>query len=425
VKKVLYAHQNATYERIVQDKYLLNSSEMGVGKSLPAVKLICELKKRCVVVCPAFLCDNWKREILSWDIQADVAIFPAISRITLISYDRCYKATKLFQGLEALILDECHYLGNITSRRSKAIHEAVNAYKPTYVVMLTGTPLRNRVTELYSLLMILDYGRPRKFRSTFPSQFVFNMTFCEMFNQRIGSRSITQFRGLKNPELLREWLHPWMIRYKLSDLGDEVPSVIHMERPVDAVIDEDLEFFMGISVDKVLEGGWESLEIPDKPPEHIMSAKLTSAMMKAPSTIEVVKEELQCFTPIVVFSDHVVPVRMIAEGLKGFKVATITGATPMKERDAIVQGFQAGDYDVLIGTIGAMATGITLTKSHVAIFNDLSWVPANNLQAVGRIRRLTQKSKCLAISVVRKGIDTKIARLLNEKAKVITAVVET
>jgi SNF2 family DNA or RNA helicase len=422
---ILYQHQLETYDRLVKEKYLLIGSEQGTGKSFPAIKLACELKRRCVIVSPAYLCENWYRETKVWDENADVSIFPKMARITIISYDRAYKSTQLFQSIQCLILDEVQKIANLSTKRTKAIHEAVKLYRPEYVGLLSGTPMRNRVPELYSPLTLLDYGREMGFKIAFPSQFMFNMTFCEMFNQKIGFRSITQFRGCKNEDLLKKWLQPAMIRYKLDECTD-IPEVVYCNRTINADVDRDLELLMGTSVDRILEGGWENIAIPDTPPAHIMSAKMESAMMKAPSTVEIVLEELESNNPIVVFSDHVRPVHMMAEALreKKFKVATITGSTPMKERDNNVQAFQAGKLDVLIGTIGAMSTGITLTKSRVCIFNDMSWVPADNMQAVGRIRRITQTRKCLVIQVTRKGIDSKITRMLNEKAKTIKSIID-
>ena len=93
-------------------------------------------------------------------------------------------------------------------------------------------------------------------------------------------------------------------------------------------------------------------------------------------------------------------------------------------RDTLQQRFQNRQIDVLCGSIGAMSVGVTLTRTNVAIFNDRSYVPANNLQAIKRILRIGQNKPCVQIAIVREGIDEKINAMLIEKEKTIEATIK-
>lgn len=414
----LYPHQVESYNKLVRNKYILNASDVGVGKSYPSIKLIAESKGRCVVVCPSYLTHNWKREISKFDESA--SIYPDTSkRIVLISADLIWKAENIFHNLDVLVVDEAHYFTNLEARRTKALHQYVRQRKPNRLVLMTGTPFRNHIPELYSLLLLIDYGRNNGFQIKYPSLYTFCLCYCYKVELKIGKRTVNQFKGCKNLDSLKSWLTPVMFRYKLEDIK-EIPEVIYEDIEVDPPTDAEMEFLMGDSLDSQMESGWKTMELGDRPPPHISSAKTQSAMMKAPSTLLVAEQEYKREVgPVVIFSDHRAPVRMIADGLAGkYKVAVITGDTSMAERDAINERFQKGEYDFLVGTIAAMGTGITLTKSHTCIFNDKNWTPSLNVQAVGRIRRMTQQSRCRAIVVSRKGVDAKINKTLRTKEEI-------
>jgi SWI/SNF-related matrix-associated actin-dependent regulator 1 of chromatin subfamily A len=126
--------------------------------------------------------------------------------------------------------------------------------------------------------------------------------------------------------------------------------------------------------------------------------------------------------PIVIFTDHLGPVEVIREELKDFKVAVIVGGVSVKKREKIKTDFQAGYYDVLIATIGAFSTGVTLTRSSNLVFNDISWVPSDLQQAKDRIHRLGQTATCFVHYIVGAVVDKKILRSIQAKLRTIKKV---
>ena len=92
-------------------------------------------------------------------------------------------------------------------------------------------------------------------------------------------------------------------------------------------------------------------------------------------------------------------------------------------RQDIVDRFQDGKIKVLVGTIGAMGTGLTLTASRHIIFNDCSWVPANQSQARKRIDRIGQDRKVTITTMLNGRFDEHLMKKLNGKMDEINQVV--
>ena len=146
---------------------------------------------------------------------------------------------------------------------------------------------------------------------------------------------------------------------------------------------------------------------------------MESALLKVPYTVQFVQGIIESGQQVVVFSDHVHTTELIGAKF-GKDGATITGKTPVQERDRIVQRFQRGEIKVLAATTGTMSAGWTLTSAAHAVFNDLPWVPGDFLQAIKRIHRIGQKSKCFIYNIVTTQLDQMIMATLKEKTKVLS-----
>jgi SNF2 family DNA or RNA helicase len=411
LKVVPYSHQIKTVGVYRNTSVVLNGSEMGTGKSLSIIMLCLDTDKPCLIVAPASLCLNWQDEFRKFSDECPT-VYPDISgRIVVISQDIIHKAAKVFPGREIIAVDECQGFCNVKSRRTKSMHQYLKAAPPKKLILMSGTPMKNRIPELYSLFLLMDTVAPYGFKAEYPNQWIFNHRYTNPTIQRIGKIQVTKFDGFRNVGELRDkWLNGRYIRYKLSDLKD-IPQLQYI--PIHAPIPL-------VEVDAGLEGGWMALDLGETVPTHVMSAKLASSLAKVDFTTEFCQDLLeQGAGPLVVFSDHVEPAKKLAANLGG---ALITGETPMPERQATVRAFQDGNLPVVVGTIGAMGTGLTLTKSHVAVMNDQSYVPSQNYQAVGRILRIGQTQKCLVYVISRMGIDSDISALLVSKARTIKAV---
>ena len=126
-------------------------------------------------------------------------------------------------------------------------------------------------------------------------------------------------------------------------------------------------------------------------------------------------EELEL--PLVVFGQHRAAIDAI-DSREGWR--TITGSTPASKRNEYIKQFQNGELKGIAGTIGAMGTGVTLTKASHMLFVDLSWVPGDNLQAEDRICRIGQKFPCnYYILTAKHPMDKLVTKALMSKMSII------
>jgi hypothetical protein len=126
--------------------------------------------------------------------------------------------------------------------------------------------------------------------------------------------------------------------------------------------------------------------------EQFSEIRARLAEARIPAVVEIVESYEESDTPLVVFSAHKAPVKVLGDR-EGWDC--ITGDTPPKERRDIVKAFQSGQLKGVACTVQAGGVGITLTRASTALFVDLDWTPAWNLQAEDRLRRIGQTKKVL------------------------------
>ena len=156
----LYEHQAKGKDFILRRKYVLIGDEPGLGKTLQAMAAIVETNGLAVIVCPAFLRLNWKREILkftnlSCQIVNAKTSYLKIPQVIISSYENV-KNIPLDLMPNFLVLDESHYIKNMKAARTKAVIKMITECRPEYFVALSGTPILNNVTEFYSVLKLLS-----------------------------------------------------------------------------------------------------------------------------------------------------------------------------------------------------------------------------------------------------------------------------
>jgi SNF2 family DNA or RNA helicase len=426
-----YDYQIESAEFLFQKRWAMTADEMGLGKSLQAVTVIASLAVskpncKCVVVCPASLKINWSREFVKFapHISTHVCtkakdIPKAFStNVVIINFEQLIKAGHLFRDVDAVICDEAHYLSNSYAKRSRLFRDYVESNCPDYVLLLTGTPIKNRVPELYSLLRILEccYGTPNgvKISKLYKNYNEFCGYFChEIVKPLPTGQFVKEFVGSKNEGELVEILSDKMIRHTIDEhikLPPVTKTVLEFEAPPDAAellkeLLEEWEYFLAHKSTKTMSG-----------------TKAWSATRKAPFTIERVMQLSECEAlPVLIFSDHVASSKVIASALyeKKLRIGLITGETPQASRQGIIDAFQGGKLDVLVATIPTLQAGVTLTRANRIIFNDLPWEPASLEQASKRIHRIGQDRPCFIDVISYTDIDATISKLLLSKIRTI------
>ena len=424
IKATPYAFQRKGSNFMLKHRWVLLGDEQGLGKTLQTIIAIVATGQKAIVICPGMLRSVWSAEIRKFTDLEPLVLHSSnqtnyITRkwdVLVTSYELAEHVLRPELGAEVLVLDECHYIKNVKAKRTQFIHNYARGKRPGYVFALSGTPIKNSVGEFYSILKLLSYNPQdtNGLRIREKSAYSFSCKFSYSVTEQIMGRSVTKFEGVRNIPALKKYLTDKYLR-RTSEAELDLPSLI--------IKDVDLAT-ANIKVEYELEAAFDLWLLSGKMGPHISQAKMGAAMEKVPSTAKYAMDILQQGEKVVIFSDHVDPIASLRNIFqdKGYKVGILTGGIPEKERARSIESFQKGDTQIILATIGAASTGITLTAAKNLIFNDISWVPADVEQAQKRIHRIGQKDLCIVHRMILGQIDKNITKKIIEKREVLKRV---
>lgn len=417
----LYDYQKKSVEFGVQNNYCILGLDPGLGKTLISLTISIETRsKKTLIICPAYLKLKWQDEINKFYPGKAIAVIKSSKDLqklvlfdldfVIISYGLLDKADNLFEWSDMVIADECHFLKEMKTKRTETFHRLIYENSVERCLLLTGTPVQNRIYEFYSLIAICNYN-PKLEESSFLSRFPSYVSFANYFSylkefemMRGGRRvRIQQWEGVRTDRLpdLFSHLKNIYITFKSDEVLD-LPPYVEIEVPVELsdmpdLLDEFNEFSTNNTSANV-------------------KAKAEAALLKAPFTVEYVKGLLDSVSQVVIYTDHIASCELIADGLD---TVAITGKTPTHMRERLAKEFMDGKRSVLVATIGSFSTGIDLYRSFNMVINDLNWVPGNMKQAKYRIRRIGQMNKCFFHYILGTNQDKIIKKKLEAKMNVI------
>ncbi len=423
-----------------REKFIL-ADEMGLGKTIQAIALINLLEpKHALIVAPAFLRINWKRELEEW-LTYDIDIYTIESRkegmevitkdrgIFIISYDLLdILFDRINKRFELAVYDEAHYLKNPDAKRTLfGLLVKSNRY-----LFLTGTPFLNRATELANIFYFIKRGTPegvkqedlRKHIKNFYWEFA--RRYFYLIEREVRDRKVYDVGCVKNPNRLSADLSPYILRRTkdevLAELPDKIRKIIRFsDKNVESLVEKEKTLYMklkGRGLTRAPRIEDEDINEDDKPDyrqvsrEQMMEylqrrieemegtlAELAlvrhylglSKINLAVEYIENILEETGD-KRLVVMTWHKDVAYYLAKELESkYKILLNTGDT--KDRDDKVRQFQSDSEEtiIFISTIKAGGLGLTLTKARRMVFVELSYVPADIWQAEDRIHRIGQK----------------------------------
>jgi SWI/SNF-related matrix-associated actin-dependent regulator 1 of chromatin subfamily A len=437
----------------------LIGDEMGLGKTIQAIGIINADPSICsvMVICPASLRLNWRKELEKWLIRPlSIGIagdsFPS-EEIAIINYDilKKHHAAIRARSWDILIVDEAHYLKNADTIRTQQIigfkppKKGPKADKPPIPpitalrrVFMTGTPVCNRPWELWPLVSSLDPDGLGK------SFFPFAIRYCAGHQNSYG----WDFSGSSHLDELQEKLRAtFMVRRLKSQVLTELPAkrrqvielpangavqVIEAERRTWALQEESLgdlrvraELAKASDDPAIFEAAVRNLRKATQVAFEAMSkCRHDTALAKVPHVVEHVRDAIDASGKIILFAHHHDVVNAILAEFPD--AAVITGQTEMEDRQAAVERFQSDPAcSLFIGTIGAAGVGHTLTAASHVVFAELDWVPGNVTQAEDRCHRIGQTDAVLVQHLVLEGsLDAHMANTLVDKQAVIDSALD-
>ena len=423
----LYPHQADGVAYLLSKKRVILADDMGLGKTRQAIVAMeaGAPDGKVLVVCPASLKLNWKREIQMVDATAEVEVLGVDKeanrdpRWVIVNYDILRKHAERLHAVEwsGVILDEAHFIRSASQRTNhclKLLGVQADAHAPVigpeFVFLLTGTPMTNRPKDLFNLLRCVGHPSARSFLS-------FAKRYCDAYRNDYGWVTT----GASNLEELNLLMKEVSIRRKKEEVL-ELPPKIRSWVPVD--ISGSKAAFN--AVERFLT--WYAGTDPSQPNDTEFLARL----MKVRTALHKAKQGDvgERIRDVVGSGEKVVVFTCFSDGIErhkrklGDSAVTITGSDTPEQRMAAVDRFQEDDtVRVALCNIIAGGVGITLTAGTHVIFQDLDWVPANHAQAEDRCYRLGQMSRVTVEYFLAAGtLDGYISELLEQKMKLIAAV---
>lgn len=416
-------------EHLQSGRVKLLADEMGLGKTLQAIIASEDRDNPVTVISPAILRAEWRDEYQRWgDIPRDVAVVgqkrgpcPQRAAVTLCSYDMAARpevAAMLQRRRNAhVILDECHYLKEPSTKRTKVVLGGKTSpgivHRASRVSFLTGTPLPNHAGELFPMLRVAGlYDR---------SHYDFLHDFCVVRNTPFGEK----ITGYKNAEALRDLLVGFMLR-RLNVV--ELPPTEYGEiavEPTEATDPHALSIIANLDPDTAKqieyaakEGNFDRIATP-----HLATLRRAVGLAKAPAIADRAYELLASDrkNKLVLFAFHRDVISILSDELLEFGPVQLDGSTPEKQRKLNKDRFQSDpDCRVAVCQLKAAGTGLTLTAANNLWLVEPSWTPAENDQAVKRIVRIGQKrSTSIKFISLENSIDQAINKVLREKRQLI------
>jgi len=420
-----FKHQEEAIIKLLENDKFILALDMGLGKTSATIIASIEAKSnKTLIICPASLKQNWKREIQNY---TDRPIYICESKnyddsadYVIINYD----IIKNFHSLKTkeetiiqkskfdlVIIDECHMIKNPQSLRTKLINDICKDIKRIW--LLTGTPLTSRPIDYFNLLSLVDSPVSKNWMA-------YVRRYCAGYQFTVGMNKVWNVNGASNLDELRERTAPILLRRlkeDVLDLPEKIITPIYLK-----LKSKEYENVMGEYFDWVKNNPKESKSLSVQFTK-LMKVRQIIANEKVKNTIELIENTLEQERKVIVFSNFTDSLNKIYEHFKKNAVK-LDGSSTMKQRQDSVDKFQNEDkIKVFVGNIKAAGVGITLTSGDVVIFNDLSFVPADHSQAEDRAYRIGQKNSVSVLyPIFENTIEGIIYDMLDRKKKIISTV---
>ncbi|RJX39529.1 helicase SNF [Paenibacillus pinisoli] len=426
------------------------ADEMGLGKTVQSIAYLLSAApairasgQPALIVAPASLIYNWRNELERFapelnaivadgnkeernDALYDIrAARPASSQqdhhqdsvtrpdVIITSYPLLRRDVEQYakQPFHTVIFDEAQAFKNDTTQTAGA----ARAIKATYRFALTGTPIENRLDELWSI-----------FRVVFPELFPSKKAFGELTREIVAKRS-----------------RPFLLRRLKSDVLKELPEKIET-RIASELLPEQKKLYTaylaklrqdslkhldsgdyGRSRIRILAGITRLRQLCCHPALFVEGYQGSSA--KFEQLMELVEECRNSGKRALIFSQFTEMLELIKRelGYRGVSFFYLDGSTPAKDRVELCNRFNDGERELFLLSLKAGGTGLNLTGADTVILYDLWWNPAVEQQAADRAHRIGQKNVVQIIRLVAEGtVEDKMVELQLRKKGLIDDIVE-
>ena len=440
----LYPYQVEGVAFLAANGRALLADDMGLGKTLQAIAAARWLQQnahaeRVLIICPASLKHQWEREIKRFSgldaqiIQGNAAargiLYRRAAAFTIINYELVLRDLSVINELfnpDLLILDEAQRIKNWRTQ----IATAIKLIPSRYAFVLSGTPLENRLEDLYSLMQVVDS------RVLGPLwRYLIDFHITDEHDKVLGYRNLSE---------LRQRLQPVMLRRDRRLVADQLPE--RVQRRIDLPLTE----MQAELHDAAMNAAGTLANIARKRPltpveQNRLMAALQQARMACNAAGLVDKETegspkldeldklleelcLQGGQKAVVFSQWVLMTEMVEKRLQKMKLGCVRlhGGVPTAKRGELMDRFRDDETVQVFISTDAGGVGLNLQNASVLINLDVPWNPAVLEQRIARIHRLGQKDRVQVILLVTsEGYEGRVMELVQGKQHLFNNVIDT
>ncbi|SMG49130.1 DEAD/DEAH box helicase [Paenibacillus aquistagni] len=416
------------------------ADDMGLGKTLQSIAFLQSqagearsTSQPALIVAPASLLYNWQYELSRFAPELRTAVIAGSKEerqlllramgddqaehevdVYITSYPLLRRDIEAYdgQGFRTLILDEAQAIKNHASQTAHAVKQlrAVQRFA------LTGTPIENRLEELWSI-----------FDAVFPDLFMNRRQFLELSREHVALK-----------------VRPFILRRMKADVLTELPEKIETLQKTELYPDQKrlyLAYLSQLKEDtrtqlheegfqksrmKILAGLTRLRQLCCHP--ALFLENYDGGSGKLEHLLELIQECMASGKRMLVFSqftEMLKVIRLELESQLGLSCFYLDGSTPARERLELCNRFNEGQESVFLISLKAGGTGLNLTGADTVILYDLWWNPAVEQQAADRAHRMGQKKVVQVIRLVTQGtIEEKMIELQDRKRDLIDEVIQ-
>jgi len=414
------------------------ADDMGLGKTIQVIALHLHRREAkagpTLVICPASLLGTWEREVRRFSPDVPVRRYHgggrhledlAVDEIVLVTYGVVLRdSARLAEvGWGLVVADEAQHAKNPLSRTARELR----AVPAPARIALTGTPVENRLSELWA---ILDWTTPGL------------LGHLEAFTRRVAV-PVERYRDAEATSRLTALIRPFLLRRRKTDPGIApelprktesdvfVPLTAEQVTLYEAMVRETMEAISrseGIEraglVFKLLTA---LKQICNHPAQYLKQpAPLQGRSGKLAAFDELTDIIVASGESMLVFTQYTQMGALLQQHLdaRGIGSLFLHGGVPVPRREEMVARFQAGDAPVFLLSLKAGGTGLTLTRATHVLHYDRWWNPAVEDQATDRAYRIGQDRPVQVHRLIAEGtLEDRIAALLETKRKLADAVI--
>lgn len=411
------------------------ADEMGLGKTVQVIAFLSTADRGrtglpSLVVCPASLILNWKDELSRFAPALKVSLVMGSadererrirqeeeSDVWITSYELLRQDIEKYQGrpFYCCILDEGQHIKNQSTLTSKAVKRVECRQR----FVLTGTPIENRLSELWNLFDFL-----------MPGYLFSHKSFVEKLE-----KPVVKSGDQEAAAQLRRLVQPFMLRRLKRDVLKELPPKMEHIRRIPLSDAERRVYHAAASHARQSLGsdGQGKLEILAALTQlrqiccvpGLCFENYDGPNSKLEAALELCAGMVENGHQILLFSQFTTMLDRVRQGLDelGISHFTLQGSTPKEKRAQLVRAFNAGEASVFLISLKAGGTGLNLTAADVVIHYDPWWNMAAQEQATDRAHRIGQQASVQVYKLIAEDtIEERILELQAQKASLMDTI---